>query len=130
MKAIFVLAAMMFAQSAMADTTLFKCVVPSAKNAVTLEVVKGDDLSADFVTVTISKGGASLGEFYSQGDKDSVAGQIAAGYLNLLVLTDATAQPDGVITNSGFLALGQDPAGTFSGFLAAQSNIYPLSCTK
>ncbi len=130
MKKLLVLASFLVAPAAFAaDTTLFTCTVPSATKAITLNIVQGDDQSADFVTLTLKeKTGDSV--FFSQADKGTVATQIAAGYYNALVLTDATRQADGAIVNSGFLALAKQADGSFGGFVAAKGNVYPLSCTK
>lgn len=126
----FVMAALMLmASSAMADTTVLKCVVPSNTNSVTLTVDLADDQSVDFITVNlVERSKNSL--FFSQMDKGTVANQIKNGFLNLLALTDKSAQVEGVIMNTGFLGLGLENDGTFGGFLAANGNIYPLSCTK
>lgn len=128
MKNLLIAALMLIGSSAMAETTLMNCVVPSETNAVNLSVEIADDQSVDFVTVNlIEKSKASL--FFSQMDKGAVAEQMKNGFLNLLALTEKTNQVDGVITNTGFLALGAETADTFSGFLAANGNIYPLNCS-
>lgn len=122
-------ALVLMGSSAMADTTIMKCVVPSESNAVTLTVELADDQSVDFVVVNLVER-AKTAVFFSQMDKGTVAQQIQNGFLNLLALTDKSSQVDGVITNTGFLGLGLENDGTFGGFLAANGNIYPLSCTK
>lgn len=128
MKMILAAATLLIGTSAFADTNITTCVVPSETNAVTLNVVLADDQSVDFVTVNlVEKSAASM--FFSQMDKGTVAQQIQAGFLNVLALTEKTNQVDGVITNTGFLALSQEAGGKFSGFLAAKGNIYPLDCT-
>lgn len=128
MNKILVAAMLLIGTSAFADTNIVTCVVPSANNSVTLTVDQADDQSVDFVTVNLNeKSGASM--FFSQMDKGTVAQQIQAGFLNVLALTEKTGQVDGVITNTGFLALSLESAGKFSGFLAAKGNIYPLDCT-
>jgi hypothetical protein len=65
-------------------------------------------------------------------DKGTVAGQLKQGYLQMLALTEKSAQTeDGVIKNTGFFGVSADnKAAGFSGFMAANGNIYPLSCTK
>lgn len=129
MKKFVMAAVMLMASSAMADTTVLKCVVPSNTNSVTLTVDLADDQSVDFITVNlVERSKNSL--FFSQMDKGTVANQIKNGFLNLLALTDKSAQVEGVIVNTGFLGLGLENDGTFGGFLAANGNIYPLSCTK
>lgn len=122
-------ALILMGSSAMADTTIMKCVVPSEKNSVTLTVELADDQSVDFVVVNLQER-AKAGVFFSQMDKGTVAAQIKNGFLNLLALTDKSAQVDGVITNTGFLGLSLESDGSFGGFLAANGNIYPLSCTN
>lgn len=123
-----VLASLLLASSsAFADKTVFDCVVPSEPVAVTMSITLGDDQSADFITMTLNeKTGAST--FFSQIDKGQLAQQMGEGFVNLLALTEQTGQPDGVITNAGFMALSKDDSGLFTGFLAAKSNIYPLNC--
>ncbi|MFS4458495.1 hypothetical protein [Bdellovibrio sp. HCB2-146] len=127
MKNLLVAAMLLVGSSAFADTTIVKCVVPSATNSVTLKVDQADDESVDFVAVYLNeKSGAST--FFSQMDKGTVAQQLQNGFLNILALTEKSNQVDGVITNTGFLALSLESAGKFSGFLAAKGNIYPLDC--
>lgn len=127
MKMFLALTALLISHAALADTTEFTCTVPSNTNAVTLNISLGADTSVDFVTLTLTeKTGSSV--MYSQMDKGALDQQITQGYANMLVLTDTTNQVDGVITNSGFLALGKESDGSFSGFLAAKGNVYPLSC--
>ena len=127
MKKLLVLSAILLSQVALADTTEFTCVVPSNTNAVTLNITLGADTSIDFVTINLNEAsGASV--FYSQMDKGALDQQIAQGYANMLVLTDNTQQTNGVITDAGFLAVSKETDGTFSGFLAAKGNVYPLSC--
>ena len=128
MKKMIAAALILMGSSAMADTTVLKCVVPGS-TSVTLNVDLADDQSVDFVIVSLSEK-KSQSTFFSQMDKGTVAAQLQNGFLNLLALTDKSAQEDGVIKNTGFLGLGQENDGSFGGFLAANGNIYPLSCTK
>lgn len=114
--------------SAMANT-LLSCVVPSETNVVTMNIELMEDQSSDFVVVTLVNRSATS-QFFSQMDKGAVADQMKNGYLQLLALTEQTSQVDGVITNTGFLGLGLEQDGSFGGFLAANGNIYPLTCTK
>lgn len=125
-----ILASLLIGSSAFADTTLFNCVVPSQTNAVKLTVSLGDDQSNDFVTVSlVEKTGTT--QFFTQSDKGSIQASINQGFLQFLAMTEKTGQTaDGVITNTGFFALNADQKGAFSGFLTANGNIYPLSCTK
>ncbi|KYG67134.1 hypothetical protein AZI86_08980 [Bdellovibrio bacteriovorus] len=125
----FIVAALIFAgTSAFADTQVLSCKVPNS-TSVSLNIALGDDQSVDFVTVVLVEKAKQV-LFFSQMDKGTVQDQIDAGYLNLLALTDKSAQVDGVIVNTGFLGLSKDTDGSFGGFLAAQGNIYPLTCTK
>jgi hypothetical protein len=132
MKKIVLAAALLLASAAQAETTLLKCIVPNqgAATVVTGTVTLGDDASSDFLTVTlVNKGQTS--QFFSQMEKGEVAEQMKQGFLQLLAMTEKTGQVDGVIVNTGFLALGQEQGSTgFGGFLAANGNIYPLSCQK
>ena len=118
-----------FASVAMADTTILSCSVPSeaATPAVTLNVDLAADQSIDFLTIYVNEA-SSNSIFFSQMDKGAVAEQLKQGYLNMLVLTEQTGQVDGVITNSGFFAVFKEDATTYSGFLAANGNVYPLAC--
>ena len=128
MKSIIIAALVLMGSSAMADTTVLKCAVPES-TSVSLNIDLADDQSVDFVMVHLTeKNNQSV--FFSQLDKGTVDGQIQAGFLNILALTDKSAQEDGVIKNTGFLGLGKEADGSFSGFLAANGNIYPLSCSK
>lgn len=128
MKMLIAAALMLGSSSAMA-AQIMKCTVPSETNAVTLQIDLMDDQSVDFVLVTLTEK-AKSSQFFSQMDKGEVANQLKQGYIQLLAMTDHTSQVDGVIVNTGFLAVSQDQSGAFGGFLAANSNIYPLECTK
>ncbi|WP_374077440.1 hypothetical protein [Bdellovibrio bacteriovorus] len=127
MKKLIVAALVLMGSSAMADTTVLKCVVPES-TSVTLNVDLADDQSVDFVVVSLNEK-SNQSVFFSQMDKGTVAAQIQNGFLNLLALTDKSSQEDGVIKNTGFLGLGKEADGSFGGFLAANGNIYPLSCS-
>lgn len=125
----FILAALLLSgTSVFADTQLMTCKVQNS-TFVSLNVTLGDDQTVDFVTIVLGEK-AKQTVFFSQMDKGSVQDQLNNGYLNLLALTEKSAQVDGVIVNTGFLGLGKEADGSFGGFLAAQGNIYPLSCTK
>ncbi|WII70647.1 hypothetical protein QJS83_09270 [Bdellovibrio sp. 22V] len=126
MKKLVMAALILMGSSAMADTTVLKCAVPES-TFVSLNIDLADDQSVDFVMVNLNEK-SKQSVFFSQMEKGTVAAQIGAGYLQLLALTDKSAQEDGVIKNTGFLALGKEADGTFGGFLAANGNIYPLSC--
>lgn len=128
MKSILTFALVLFGSTAFADTTIFNCVVPGS-TSVSMSINLADDQSSDFVMASLSeRSGSSL--FFSQLEKGEVAEQIKNGYLQILAMTEKTSQEDGVIVNTGFLALGAEANGTFGGFLAARGNIYPLSCKK
>lgn len=129
MKSIIVAALVLMGSSAMADTTVLSCSIVDSQN-VTLNVVLADDQSVDFVMVNLVHAKNGQVQFFSQMDKGSVAAQLQQGYLNLLALTDKSASDDGVIVNTGFLGLGAEADGTFGGFLAANGNIYPLTCKR
>ncbi len=127
MKKIIIAAALLVAQSAMADKTVLDCVVPSAKNNVKLNMTLADDASADFIIFTLTE---ATGEstLYAQLEKGDLDKQMSQGFANMLVLTDNTAQKDGVILNSGFFAVGKEADGSYGGFLSAKGNVYPISC--
>ncbi|MGZ3771490.1 MAG: hypothetical protein ACXVCR_16995 [Bdellovibrio sp.] len=126
MKKIILASLLMTATSAMANTTVLKCVVPESKT-VSLNIELADDQSVDFVTVQLNeKNGQTV--FFSQMDKGTVDTQIKNGFMNLLALTEKTKQEDGVIRNTGFLGLAKEENNVFSGFLAANGNVYPLTC--
>ncbi len=125
-----VLASLLISSSAFADTTLFNCTVPSSTNSVKATFVMADDQSSDFITLNlVEKSGTT--QFYTQGDKGSLTAQIGQGFLQFMAMTEKTGQTaEGVIVNTGFVALSKEADGTFGGFLTAKGNIYPLACTK
>ena len=131
MKKLIAAALVLAGSSAFADTTVLKCAM-SAKAAkpATINVTLGADTSVDFVTMTVTeKTGTS--QFFSQLDKGTVAAQMGQGFLQMLALTEKTAQTDdGVIKNTGFFGVSKEDSGAFSGFMAANGNIYIISCTK
>lgn len=122
-------AALMMTQLSNAETTILKCVVPSQTQAVQMEITLGDDQSVDFVTLNILQKSQTT-TFFNQMEKGQLKEQMSQGFVNFLAMTEETAQVDGVIVKSGFLGLSQDQTGKFSGFLAAQGNVYPLLCEK
>ncbi|HWU43752.1 MAG TPA: hypothetical protein VN132_09950 [Bdellovibrio sp.] len=125
-----IFASILFASTAFADTTLLNCVVPSKTNSVKAVITLGDDQSADFLTVNLTEQ-KGTSQFYNQMDKGEVGKSMDQGFLNTLAMTEQTGQtPDGVIVNTGFLALSKGQDGSFSGFLTAKGNIYPLNCAK
>lgn len=127
MKKMILAAMILMGSSAMAaNTTILKCTIPESQT-VRLEIELADDQSVDFVTVHLKEQSDET-VFFSQMDKGSVATQLKNGFINLLALTEKSAQEDGVIKNTGFLGLAKDANGTFGGFLAALGNVYPLSC--
>lgn len=126
MKKMILAALLLVGSSAMANTSVLKCIVPES-HTVSLNIELEDDQSVDFVTVQLNEQNNQT-VFFSQMDKGSVDAQIKSGFINLLALTEKSTQEDGVIKNTGFLGLSKEANGTFSGFLAANGNIYPLSC--
>lgn len=128
MKKFIFAALVLMGSSAMADTTILNCVIPESRS-VSLKIDLADDQSVDFVMISLIEG-SSQSVFFSQMDKGSVAGQLQNGFLNLLALTEKSSQEDGVIKNTGFLGLGKEADGSFGGFLAANGNIYPLTCSE
>ncbi|QLY25899.1 hypothetical protein [Bdellovibrio sp. KM01] len=131
MKKLIAAALILAGSTAFADSTVLKCSAPSKGKAATINVTLGDDTSVDFLTMEVSeKTGSST--FFAQLDKGTVANQLKQGYLQMLALTEKSAQTeDGVIRNTGFFGVSSDNKGaSFSGFMAANGNIYPVSCTK
>ncbi|WP_413586253.1 hypothetical protein [Bdellovibrio sp. HCB274] len=129
MKKMIVAALVLVGSTAFADSTVLKCSAPSKGKAATINITIGDDASVDFLTMEVKeKTGSST--FFAQLDKGTVAAQLKQGYLQTLALTEKSAQTeDGVIRNTGFFGVSADN-GSFSGFMAANGNIYPISCTK
>lgn len=131
MKKLIVAALVLAGSSAFADSTVLKCAM-SAKAATpaTITVTLSDDASVDFVTMTVTEKSGTA-QYFSQLDKGTVAGQIGQGYLQMLALTEKTSQTeDGVIKNTGFFGVSKEANGSFSGFMAANSNIYIITCSK
>ncbi|MFM6928950.1 MAG: hypothetical protein ACKOX6_10835 [Bdellovibrio sp.] len=131
MKKLIVAALVLAGSSAFADSTVLKCAM-SAKAAkpATINVTLGEDATADFVTMTVTEK-TGTAQFFSQLDKGTVANQLGQGYLQMLALTEKTSQTeDGVIKNTGFFGVSKEADGSFSGFMAANSNIYIITCTK
>lgn len=126
-----ILASLLLGSFAFADTTLFNCVVPSQTNSVKAVITLGADQSADFVTVSLTEK-KGVTQFFNQMNKGEATQSIGQGFLQMLAMTEQTGQTaEGVIVNTGFLALSKDQKSeAFSGFLTANGNIYPLSCTK
>lgn len=114
--------------AALADTTLFKCVVPVEQGApsVSFTVVQAADESVDFITMTLVEGGITS-QYFNQLDKGEVAQQIKAGAFNMLAITEKTAQVAGVIKNTGIISMSFEQ-GQFSGLFIANGNIYPIQC--
>lgn len=125
-----VIALGLLSASAFADTTLFNCSIPSQKNTAKLKINLIEDQSADFLTVDlVEKSGTT--QFYNQMNKGDATLSVEKGFLQILALTEKSSQNDeGIVLNSGFLALFKGEDETFTGLLAAKGNIYPLSCTK
>lgn len=127
MKKIIAAAMILMGSSALANTTILTCTVPES-SSVSITIDDAGDGSVDFMTIYLNEK-SSQSVFFSQTEKGNVAAQLKNGFLNLLALTDKSAQEDGVIKNTGFLGLSKENDSTFGGFLAASGNIYPLSCT-
>lgn len=126
MKKMILASLILVGSSAMANTSVLKCTVPESQT-VNLNIELADDQSVDFVMVHLNEQHNET-VFFSQMDKGTVAAQLKNGFINLLALTEKSTQEDGVIKNTGFLGLSKDTDGSFGGFLAANGNIYPLSC--
>ncbi|MFP5520268.1 MAG: hypothetical protein ACLGGX_10210 [Bdellovibrionia bacterium] len=120
---------LLFATSAFAETTLFKCMVPAETPAVTLEVTKGDDVSIDFVTVQVVTKSTSF-VLFNQLDKGAADQMVKAGEFSMMVLGEQFGQVDGVIKDAGLIQISQTSPGVYEGFLLAKGDIYPLACTK
>ncbi len=111
-----------------AQVPKFKCQVPAAQVSVTATISVSDNENIDFVTVDLNDKGVST--LFMQLEKGGFQAQVDGGGLMTLVLDDKFAQgSDGVIRNSGILALGLDQ-GVWSGLLSVRSNMYPLECQK
>ncbi|MFZ4404801.1 MAG: hypothetical protein ACOYOK_11925 [Pseudobdellovibrionaceae bacterium] len=105
-----ILAMMLFLQTTVKanDVTLFNCLIPSDQPSATLQIDVSDDISVDFLTITLrEKNKAEPTVFFHQIDK-------RGGFYQLLqeqkafsfpILTEATKQNQGILQNSGFLLL-------------------------
>lgn len=130
MKALIALIPALFAMNAQAATVL-ECVVPNenAAPAVTLTVDVQEESSADFLTLNLNDG-ADSGVLFTQLEKGDVKAGLDAGQLGTLVLEEDFGVDNGVIRKSGLLMVSAEQDGTFSGFLSAKGNIYPLACNR
>lgn len=118
------------ASSAMADTTLFKCLVPAEKApAVTLEIVKAADTSVDFVTINVTTKSNSF-ILFNQLDQGTVDKMLAAGEFSMMILGENFGQVDGVIKDAGLIQISKTGTDTFEGFMLAKGDIFPLFCTN
>jgi hypothetical protein len=124
-----VLSALVFfsATASMAATTTLNCQVPATKVAVKMTIELSPEASVDYVTMTLVEPKGTT-QFFAQLDPGEIDNQLKQGFLQMLAMTEQTGQVDGVIVNTGFLALGKEAAGGMSGFLSAKGNIYPLNC--
>ncbi|MGE5085332.1 MAG: hypothetical protein ACM3MG_03470 [Bacillota bacterium] len=131
MKKLIAATLMLAGSSAFADSTVLKCTMSTkAAKPATINITLGDDTSVDFVTLTVTEK-TGTAQFFSQLDKGTVAKQIGQGYLQMLAMNEKTSQSeDGVIKNAGFFGVSKDASGSFSGFMAANSNIYIITCSK
>lgn len=111
------------------ERIVFLCQVPvdTDESVVNLEMTIGDDLSLDFVTITLNDLKQSY-IFFTQLPKGQLAKDIKSGQLEYLVLTEETAQSEGVVRQSGYLMISKDDTGNFSGLISAVGNVYPLNC--
>ena len=78
MKKLILASLVLAGSSAFADTTLFKCVVPSATNSVKLNVTLADDQSVDFVTLTLTEK-AGTTQFFNQMEKGEASKAVEIG---------------------------------------------------
>lgn len=133
MKALIALIPALFALNTYAAdaTTVLDCVVPNdgAAPVVTLTVDVQEETSADFLTVNLNDG-ANSGVLFTQLEKGDVRAGLDAGGLGTLVLAEDFGVDNGVIRNSGLLMVSAEQDGSFSGFLSAKGNIYPLACSR
>jgi hypothetical protein len=106
------------------------CVVPVQEGSpsVNLEITLANDMSVDFVTLTLTGPKAQKDVLFIQLEKGAFEKQLSAGSIGTLVIQEGFGQENGVVKKAGFLVLNRDGAGNFSGMMAALSNIYPLSC--
>lgn len=129
MKKFALIAALLTSTSAFAEKTVLSCVVPNQAGApvVSMEMVLGDDVSIDFVTlnVTTKSGGFTV---FNQLDKGTVAEMLKAGEMGMLVLGENFGQEDGVIKDAGIFQAAKRPDGMFEGVMIAKGNVYPLLC--
>lgn len=111
------------------ERIVFQCQVPvdDDEGVVSLEMTIGGDLSLDFLTITLNDVNKSQ-IFFTQLPKGQLAKDIKSGELEYLMLTEESAQSNGVVTQSGYLMITQDDSGDFSGLIAALGNVYPLLC--
>jgi hypothetical protein len=119
----------LFSMSAFAETVVLKCVVPvqSGQPQVLTEVTIGADASLDFVTVDVQDLKQTF-TFFAQLEKGQLDTEVKSGQVSFLPLSDKSAQDAGVIREAGFFALSKDANGSFSGFISAVGNVYPLQC--
>jgi hypothetical protein len=111
------------------ETIVFQCEVPVSgdESSVTLEMTLGDDLSIDFLTITLNDLDQSH-IFFTQMAKGKLRSDIKAGKLDYLLVTEDTIQTSGIVRKSGYLVINKDEPGVFSGFISALGNLYPLAC--
>jgi hypothetical protein len=119
------------AEPTAAPSTKLNCQVPNDQGAsvVALEISKAADTSVDFVTFTLTSPNVKAVTLFTQMEPGTYEKQISGGQLGTLVLQENAAQENGVVKNAGFIVLNKEADGTFSGMMAALSNIYPLTCS-
>ncbi len=109
------------------EKAFFDCVVPSdAATKVTVKATISNESTVDFVRLTVVDGQTT--HLFSQTEKGQIDSQLKSGSLGLLLVSDTSRQENGVIRNAGFMGL-QKANNKLSGFMSAQTNIYPLECT-
>lgn len=111
------------------EKIMFFCQVPVeiGESQVSLELTLGNDLSIDFITVTLNDVEKSI-LFYTQIKIGELSKDMASGRISYLVLSEEATKSEGVIRNAGFLVIEKDFDGNQTGFFSAEGNIYPLTC--
>ncbi len=107
---------------------VLKCAVPSEDaKKVTVVLDVGNDISVDFIRLTLVEGEKTIG-YFSQIQKGEFASQMSVGAMGLLLVSETSRQENGVVKNAGFIGVRKE-GNKLTGFISAQSNIYPLECT-
>ncbi|MEK6772504.1 MAG: hypothetical protein AABY64_01070 [Bdellovibrionota bacterium] len=107
---------------------VLKCAVPSEDaKKVTVVVDVGNDISVDFIRLTLVEGEKTIG-YFSQIEKGEFSSQMSAGVMGLLLVSETSRQENGVVRNAGFIGIRKE-GNKLNGFISVQSNVYPLECT-